>query len=372
MKASFIFSSNAVRLSWKEWVAVCAIILLAIALLPEILQRKDLFRHKQDFRIPYQLSDDYWISGQWIAFASENYPVIVLGDSVIWGQYVNKDETLTHYLNKLSGRQVAANLGVDGMHPAAMHGLIRYYGRPLEGKTVILHLNLLWMSSPEADLTTKAKEEIRFNHPRLVPQISGKPTCYRPAFNQIIGAIGERSFPFFRLVHHIRLVYYENMDIKNWSLLHPAELPVPCTGIKLKSILTEDRKTDIQTDKRAARREDLSWVRLENSYQWAHFKKIIDILNSRNNAVFVLIGPFNPDVLTEEGLKGYMQIRQDVETWLDKQGLPYHIVSEMPPEYYADATHPLGQGYETIAEQLMGNSAFRDWLVSAGQKNGLK
>src|SRR5947207_1553612 len=80
-----------------------------------------------DYRIPYPLSGDYWLY-QWRLEQIRPSSVPVLGDSVIWGEYVRPDGTLTHFLNRESGQPDRfVNIGVNGVFPLAMEGLIREY-----------------------------------------------------------------------------------------------------------------------------------------------------------------------------------------------------------------------------------------------------
>src|SRR5947209_1671428 len=81
--------------------------------------------------------------------------IILLGDSVVWGEYVRPNGTLAHFLSQRSGRPGRfVNGGVNGLFPLALEGLVRHYGRALHDRKVIVHCNVLWMSSPKADLST--------------------------------------------------------------------------------------------------------------------------------------------------------------------------------------------------------------------------
>jgi hypothetical protein len=57
---------------------------------------------------------------------------MIIGDSFVWGQYVSTDKTLSHNLNELEGDNLFANMGLDGLHPAAMDGLLKYYGKDIK------------------------------------------------------------------------------------------------------------------------------------------------------------------------------------------------------------------------------------------------
>jgi len=101
---------------------------------------------------------------------------------------------------------------------------------------------------------------------------------------------------------------------------------------------------------------------LENSFQWSSFQKAIEDLRDKENQIFVLIGPFNPYLQTEESLVRYNVIRQAAEQWLSQNNLDYYSPTDLPSELYADASHPLKEGYTRIAEELFRQKPFGAWL----------
>ncbi|RPJ25468.1 MAG: hypothetical protein EHM35_15520, partial [Planctomycetaceae bacterium] len=168
--------SHYVRLSGRQWLIVTVALLALIGLGPRIWEHIEGFNPGGDYRVPYELSNDYWLYSRHCSHMCEQGKILVIGDSVVWGHYVEPDRTLSHYLNELSGGDKFANLGADGTHPAALQGLLRYYGVDIHGRTVLLHLNPLWMSSAKHDLQTT--KEFRFNHAELVPQFTPRIPCY--------------------------------------------------------------------------------------------------------------------------------------------------------------------------------------------------
>ena len=77
---------------------------LLIALLtPPIWKRVERFDTGPDYRIPYRLSKDYWLYQRRLQQVTAPDKVIVLGDSVVWGEYVLPDGTLSHFLNREAG-----------------------------------------------------------------------------------------------------------------------------------------------------------------------------------------------------------------------------------------------------------------------------
>jgi hypothetical protein len=356
MKHSFIFSSNSIRLSWVSWLIVTAIVAGIIYFLPVLWPKLEHFNPQTDYRLPYELSNDYWVFRRWSKSACLEYPVVVIGDSVIWGQYVAMDETLSHYLNEQAGREIFANLGVDGTHPAAILGLLKYYGKAISNKAAILHLNPLWMSSEKHDLS--GEEEFRFNHPDLVPQFISKPACYRPSFSRRMGVALERSVPFFNWTSHVRAVYFENMDLQNWTLENPYMNPLKEITLELPQPENRPKINPIVWSERGMKKQDFPWVQVEESFQWASFTEAVNILKSRNNDVFVTLGPFNPYILTEESLARYNNMKGQMEAWLEEKGIDYKSLPDLPSENYADASHPLKEGYARIAQQLFDTQSF--------------
>ncbi len=133
---------NELRLSVREWIVGGIVVVAALGLLPILWERTEEFRPGEDYRIPYELSNDYWLFDRYSRRAGSEGKVLVIGDSVIWGHYVKKEDTLSGQLNRLAGGGKFANMGVDGIHPAALAGLLEYYGKGISNGRVILHCNL--------------------------------------------------------------------------------------------------------------------------------------------------------------------------------------------------------------------------------------
>ncbi len=76
--------------------------LVAVAT-PRLWKHIERFDTGPDYRIPYQLSNDYWLFDWRLQKIAAAKPIVVLGDSVVWGQYVKSDGTLPHFLNQQAG-----------------------------------------------------------------------------------------------------------------------------------------------------------------------------------------------------------------------------------------------------------------------------
>ena len=318
------------------------------------------FEPSADYRFPYEISNDYWMFRRWCGRAAREHEHLVLGDSVVWGQYVSKDETLTHFLNGRGGGEAFANLGVDGMHPAAMTGLVRYHARRVRKKKVMLNLNLLWMSSPRQDL--QGDEEFRFNHPWLVPQVVPDLACYEPSFSEVMSVMMDRHVAFFGCMNHIAATYLENMTVDVWTIEYPYGNPVGALGAELPGATAGPKSRPVSWRKRGMAERDLDWVPLDRSFQWRSFKEVLGMLRARKNDVFVLFISINPYMQTRESLERYNGLKERAEAWLAEEDVPHYSVSDLPSEQYADASHPLRDGYEMIARGLFEDGGFREWM----------
>src|SRR5207244_6109912 len=79
-------SSNAVCLTLKQWLIVGILAMLMILFVPGLWRRLEKFEPGPDYRIPYELSADYWLYDRNARLAAGRYPVLLVGDSVIWGE----------------------------------------------------------------------------------------------------------------------------------------------------------------------------------------------------------------------------------------------------------------------------------------------
>jgi hypothetical protein len=99
-------------------------------------------------------------------------------------------------------------------------------------------------------------------------------------------------------------------------------------------------------------------VSLETSLQWAAFKRTLATLNSRGNEVLVILGPFNEHLIAEESLPGYRKLRDGIVQYFREQKVQFIAPAPLPSELYADASHPLTEGYRLLAQRLVEDPAF--------------
>ena len=349
-------TANAVLLSPVECLVAAGIVIAVLVALPILAERVEPLDTPQAYRMPFALSEDYWLFDRYSRQAAGSAKTLVLGDSVIWGPYVTPDQTLPQQLNALAGEARYANLGLDGLHPVALAGLLEHFGSGIRDSRVILHCNLLWTASPEHDL--QAEQVDRFNHPRLVPQFVPRIPGYRAKCSDRLGVLVERVAPFRSWAGHLRLAYFDNDDLPAWTVEHPGGNPVGALSAGLPAPSDRARYKPVSWQDAGVPVADHKWVDLSSSRQWQFFRKAADILKRRGNRVFVLVGPFNEHMLTNASRRIYATRRLAVEAWLREQGVAHWAPSALPSELYADASHPLSAGYSRLAAQLRQQPAF--------------
>lgn len=370
-------SVNEVRLNGRLWLVALALIGVALWATPRIWKRAERFEITADYRIPYSLSRDYWLYQRRMEQIKDPQQIVVLGDSVVWGEYVLPDGTLAHFLNEQCGQpERFLNGGVNGLFPLAMEGLVEHYGEPLRGRKVILHCNLLWMSSPKADLNVQKEE--KFNHSRLVPQFSPRIPCYKANAHERLSVIVERNVQFMSWVTHLQSAYFNDRSIPAWTLEDDGNDPpgypnsyrnpfaqitmrVPPSPANdpLRSPGSERHKPWNATGGGLVQFE---WVELDESLQWAAFKRTLEKLRARRNEVLVLLGPFNEHAIARESLDGYRKLRDGAMSWLKGQGIDCILPEPLPSDLYADASHPLTDGYRLLARRVSEDAGFKKWM----------
>jgi hypothetical protein len=375
------FGVNEVRLTARQWVATWMVVALVIVLTPWAWERIEHFDAGPDYRIPYDLSKDYWLYGRRLRQAVDPDKIIVLGDSVVWGEYVAPDGTLSHFLDKATGATNRfINGGLNGLFPLAQEGLVTWYAKSLRHKKVILQCNVLWMTSPKVDLSSDREEQ--FNHSRLVPQFSPRIPCYRADANERLSAVLQREVPFLQWVGHLQNAYFDQKSILSWTLeddggsppRYPNVYRNPLARITLvvPSCPPEDPQRGLKSPRHKPWSTDgqatthFEWVPLDSSLQWRAFQRVVSVLRERGDEVLVVLGPFNEHMITEENRPAYRTIRDGIAAWLRQNHVPAVLPDALPSAVYADASHPLTEGYDLLAKRICADETFQNWLRSPG------
>lgn len=371
------FGSNEVRLNGAQWLAVLVIVVGTIWVLPSLWSRWESVPFHENFRVPYSLSKDYWLYRQWLGHADSEKAVYVVGDSVVWGEYVSADGTLSAFLNAQPDANAEfVNAGVNGLFPLALGGLVQYYGSSIKARRVLLHCNLLWMTSQEADLSSEKEQS--FNHPRLVPQFSPEIPCYRASFDERLGVVMERTVPFLSFVNHLQNAYFDQKDPYQWTLADDGEYPpaypnsyrLPWNAVSLAVPGEPDQDPDRGSSSRRHKAwsttgegsQNFEWVALDKSLQWEAFQGLIEWLESRDNELMVMIGPLNRHIMSAQNQILFDARLASVIQWLEQQGIRYTAPETLAFDLYGDASHPLTDGYRQLAEGLWSDEDFREWL----------
>ena len=354
------FGSNAMRLSGKQWAAAAVIVVGLSLLIPRAWERAEAFEPDAAYRIPYALSNDYWHFARYCRSAADTEATLVLGDSVVWGEYVTPRETLAQHLEEFRGSPFA-NLGVNGIHPVALAGLVAHYGRAISGRNVLLHYNPLWMSSMRHDLQTE--KEFRFNHPKLVPQFTVKIPCYKDPYAERLGIVAERYLPLRSWTSHVALAYFDNTSVPAWALQHPCENPLGSVGFELPALDQSERHGDpVPWTERGMSAQEFEWVPADASLQWRLFLKTVNTLQRRGNNLFVLVGPFNEHMIAPKSAAAYEAIKSAIADTLDEKRIPHFVAPVLPSELYADASHPISEGYALLAKRMMADGGFAEFM----------
>lgn len=326
---------------------VLAVILLLPALIP--FTRDRIFT--SDYRLPYHLGEDYYLYKKYATNVSGYNTIPVIGDSVIWGHYTSDTDTLTANLNREQRIAEFSNLGIDGIHPAVMYGLVDNYCGSLKNRKVIVGINLLWMSSARHDLTGAKNSEI--NHRVLLPQFTETIPAYAPSFEDRLTAVIGRNVPVFLWGNHIRLTRFRGKSLYRWSMDNPDENPLnffkPATGMY---------EVPAPMDPEKFPKQNVQWIETGRSLQWRYTLRTVKLLKERGNRVLAVITPFNRYMLTDESAKQHGIIVNEIHEGLIAEGITAIIPALPPKEEFADSSHPTGKGYNTIAKELLGDSDF--------------
>ncbi|HEX4795596.1 MAG TPA: hypothetical protein VH370_17540 [Humisphaera sp.] len=370
------FGVNEMRLTGRQWIATIIIFVAFAIIAPRAWNHFEPFHPGRDYRMPYVLSKDYWLFERRLQNISDQRQIPLLGDSVIWGEYVRPEGTLSHFLNEQTNQPDRfLNCGVNGMFPLALEGLVRNYGKSLHDRKIILQYNMLWMTSPRADLSEPKPQS--FNHSRLVPQFWPRIPSYDADFSERISATLDHHVQLYAWSLHLQNAYYDQRSMPEWTLKEdesdPPRLPnawrsplAPFKdGIPTEPPIDPERGPTSRRHKPwnadGAEPTQFEWVDLDHSLQWQAFQRLVDLLRNRGNDVLVIVGPLNEHMIETTQRPQYEQMRTAIGTWLRAQGVATILPPTLPSPMYADTSHPLTQGYDRLAKDLLAEEAFAQW-----------
>jgi hypothetical protein len=330
--------------------------------IPALWARSEPLEVSRDYRVPYALSEDYWTYRRLMEQIAATDRIPVVGDSFVWGEYVPAAQTFPSFLNSETNSDRFANVGLNGAHPLALCGLIQNYFGDLHDRPVLLHCNLLWMSSPERDL--QSDKEVPFNHPRLVPQFFPRIASYHAPLSQRLAIVIDRNIPFFDLVTHVRMRDFEGQDLSSWSITNPYANPLMrLTDSKVASS-AESPHDPVPWTRQGIERQDMPWLDLDASLQWRAWCHAAKFLRLKGDRVLIVIGPFNEHLLSDPSRQRYQSLKQAVEVWLQSHRFRYVAPALLPSDEYGDASHPLSTGYARLAKSIVADRVFQEWFKS--------
>jgi hypothetical protein len=379
MKIS-IPNSNSVILNGKEWLITIVLFLIVGFGTYFGWYHWEKFNPEPDYRSTCweERMSDYWAYSRWSRYAQSHYKILLMGDSVIWGQEVRNDETISHYLNAEFGKEYVANLGIDGLTCSAMDGIVTYYGQYIHDTNLILEFNPLWISSPSRDMrgdgTTglrwffdpkPGKNDWRFHHPRLVPQLSTRIHYYKN-LNERLGYLVDHFTRLSPFVRHLMVDYFGNKSIASWIMDNPYSNPVSAVTFKTAPMMAEKQGlgTDWISRQKKIQLADDPFIDLNESIQWKGYLETLKKLKKKNVNVFVLLGPYNSYRMTPQSRDKFFFTMSVVKKNLDSLGFPYFDSTQdlLPSTAYADQCHALKDGHAQLSKIMFQDPKFKKWI----------
>jgi len=250
--------------------------------------------------------------------SAAQFPTILVGDSVVWGQFADRDETLSHYLNFLTAQPRFVNAGLDGMHPIALAELVEHHASALQKKDVVLQMNPLWLMIPKGPVPRELSDPLQ-NRPGLVPRLAaGTNGTYQEKIEAAVARVLDGS----PIDWWIDRIADTRADFLDWSMDHPYESPAMAMSAGLPA--SEDtypvKKRPWKGTESA--KLDYGWPVLHQHPQWKAFLRILNLLESRQNRILVLLGPMNEKMMKPAMLEGYLRLKKEIEEQIVSRGIP--------------------------------------------------
>jgi hypothetical protein len=349
----------ALELTPREWVLAALLVAAALAAAVQLPLRKGAPAVDQNYRIPYALSTRYDLYRRFTTLAVGQYPTLIVGDSVVWGQCARRNETLAYHLNLLAREPRFVNAGLDGMHPVALAELLYYYTPAVVNTRVIVQFDPIWLMLHDA---SERKQALLANRSDLIPRLATH-------FTGLLPEAATRSWS--RLLRSGPVKTWSDgladarLDFLAWSLDHPYESPLRAISSALPP--SEDSHPQKLTPWIGGPEGQVSsrWAELANDEQWKAFIRLLTQLRSRGNDVLVLLGPMNEHMMTPETLASYLPLKARIAEEFRAMGFPCFVPSVLPSDQYSDICHPLGPGYAGLAREMLEKES--GWLLGRSQ-----
>lgn len=350
------FERPALELSLREWLVVALLVTLLLAVAPHIPFRGRAPVVERDYRIPYALSNRYDLYRRYTTLAAGQFPTLVVGDSVVWGQCARRNDTLVHHLNELVKQPRFGNAGLDGMFPGALVELLEYHAPAISNTRVILHFDPLWLLQEGPGSLHKRTQ--LYNRPNLIPRLAAH---FSGPFKEAASLSWSHLMKDSPLKDWGERLADTRVDFLAWSLDHPYESPLQAISSALPPSEDSHHLRMIPWDRTPASMIVTHFEPLDEDLQWQALLRIIALLRSRGNEVLVLIGPINEHMMSPRTLEAYLKIKAEMADLLRAKGIRCFVPSVLPSLDYADICHPLGSGYAEMARELLQKES--SWLL---------
>ena len=96
--------------------------------------------------------------------------------------------------------------------------------------------------------------------------------------------------------------------------------------------------------------------------QWLGFRRLAERLQGRGSDLIVVVGPLNEHMMNDATREKYLGFRSAVAAWLSEEDIRFVVPEVLTSDEFADASHPLTEGYERLARRLATGPVFRAWL----------
>ena len=353
--------SIAIPISPRGWIWVIAVTVVCLWCIPRFIRRYEQFEPTPHWRMPTRYAEDLELTARRLAIAGNRGEVIWLGDSVIWGEYARPSETLPASMEKHFPSSRFANLGLEGLHPLALHGLVELFPQ-WQDRAVIIHFNPIWMTSPRRDL--RVPEVGTINHVALLPQFRRSIPAYTGSWEDRIATWLGREVSLWRWTSHMRMVYFEGRDPVRWMTEHPTQWPAFAEGSA--SLIPDDAPSS-RTRRRvvSANAMTYDWIAPGESLQFAAFVELLEFLARHQVRCYCIVGRLGPAGRTSDCLVKEAELRGELQELLERLRIPFHVVSNTVVEM-ADASHPTPAGYQVIAQELAHDPTLIEWLGEHG------
>ena len=178
-------------------------------------------------------------------------------------------------------------------------------------------------------------------------------------------------------LNHLQCAYFGQKSILSWTLQDdggdPPRFPNSYKNplAQITFAVPEAPGDDPQRGPKSPRHKPWSesgaatpfeWVDLETSLQWGAFRRVIQTLRQRGDDVFVIVGPFNEHMVADESRAPYRKLREGVTAWLEQNKIRHWVPEILPSLLYADASHPLTDGYALLARGMLKSDDFQNWI----------